>query len=205
VQVAIDPLFAGPGFRALESGEADIPALQRFFEENPEYFLVTSGEGPHAGQGREEFEALPPPDFAHDRKWVIRFVDAQGAMIALAIVMSNLPAPGVWHLALFIVATGLHGKGEAKSLHDALEGWMRGSGAQWLRLGVVVGNTRAERFWERLGYVEARRREGVPAGRRVNTVRTMLKPLGGEDLAGYLARVPRDRPESPQERHVRRT
>jgi ribosomal protein S18 acetylase RimI-like enzyme len=188
-------LFAGHGFRALEAGEADIPSLQRFFEENPAYFLAVTGEGPHAGQGREEFEELPPPDFPYDRKWVIRFVDAGGAMIALAIVVSDLPAPGVWHLGLFIVATRLHGSGEARTLHDALEEWIRGSGAQWLRLGVVVGNARAERFWERLGYAETRRREGVRAGRRVNTVRIMLKPLGGEALSGYLARVPRDRPE----------
>lgn len=188
-------LFAGPGFRALESGEADIPALQRFFEDNPEYFLVTSGEGPHADQGREEFEELPPPDFPYDRKWTIRFVDSGGAMLALAIVVSDLPAPGVWHLALFIVATRLHGSGEARHFHDALEAWIRGSGAQWLRLGVVAGNARAERFWERLGYAETRRREGVRAGRRVNAVRVLLKPLGGEDLAGYLARVPRDRPD----------
>jgi GNAT superfamily N-acetyltransferase len=188
-------LFAGPGFRALEAGEADVPSLQRFFEENPEYFLAVTGEGPHAGQGREEFEELPPPDLPYDRKWVIRFVDAGGAMIALAIVVSNLPAPGVWHLGLFIVATRLQGSGEAKSLHDVLEGWIRGNGAQWLRLGVVLGNARAERFWERLGYAEIRRREGVPAGRRANTVRIMLKPLGGEALSGYLARVPRDRPD----------
>ena len=30
-----------------------------------------------------------------------------------------------------------------------------------------------------------------------NTMRVMLKPLAGESLAGYLARVPRDRPGSP--------
>ena len=189
-------LFAGPGFRALEAGAADIPALQRFFEENPEYFQLVFGEGPHADQGREEFEEHPPPDFPYDRKWTVRFVDASGAMLGLAIVVSNLPATGVWHLGLFIVATRLHGSGEAKRLHDALEEWIRGSGAQWLRLGVVVGNARAERFWERMGYSETRRREGVKAGRQVNTVRVMLKPLGGETLPGYLARVPRDRPES---------
>jgi GNAT superfamily N-acetyltransferase len=190
-------LFEGTGFRALECGEADIPALQRFFEENPEYFLAVSGEGPHAGQGREEFEELPPPDFAYERKWTIRFVDAGGAMLAFAGVVSDLPAPGVWHIGLFIVATRLHGSGEARAFHEALEGWARGSGAQWLRLGVVVGNARAERFWERMGYAESRRREGVPAGRRVNAVRIMLKPLGGEALSAYLARVPRDRPGSP--------
>lgn len=188
-------LFAGPGFRALECGENDIPALQRFLEENPEYFLAVFGEGPHPGQAREEFEELPPPDFPYERKWTIRFVDARGAMLAWADVVSDLPAPGVWHIGLFIVATRLHGSGEAKAFHDALEGWARGNGAQWLRLGVVVGNARAERFWERMGYAETRRREGVQAGRRVNTVRVMLKPLGDESLGGYLARVPRDRAE----------
>jgi hypothetical protein len=60
----------------------------------------------------------------------------------------------------------------------------------------VVGNARAERFWERLGYAETRRREGVRAGRRVNSVRILLKPLGGETLPAYLGRVPRDRPGS---------
>jgi RimJ/RimL family protein N-acetyltransferase len=190
-------LFEGPGFRALECGEADVPALQRFYEENPEYFLIVSGEGPHAGQGREEFEELPPPDLAYERKWTIRFVDAGGALLAFAVIVSELPAPGVWHIGLFIVATRLHGTGEAKSFHKALEEWARENGAQWLRLGVVVGNARAERFWERMGYVEARRREGVRAGHRVNTVRIMLKPLGSESLPDYLARVPRDQPRSP--------
>jgi ribosomal protein S18 acetylase RimI-like enzyme len=189
-------LFAGPGLRALACGEADVPALQRFFEENPEYFLAVSGEGPHTGQAREEFEDRPPPGWPWDGKWMIRFVDADGAIVALADVVSNLLAPGVWHVGLFIVATRLHGSGRASEAFDALEGWIRDGGAQWLRLNVAVGNSRAERFWERKGFAEVRRREGVRIGRRDNTMRVMLKPLAGGGLAEYLARVPRDRPES---------
>jgi ribosomal protein S18 acetylase RimI-like enzyme len=189
-------LFAGPGFGALEAGAQEIPALQRFFEENPEYFLAVSGEGPHAGPAQEEFEDRPPPDCPWDGKWMIRFVDADGAIVALADVVSNLLAPGVWHVGLFIVATRLHGSGRASEAFDALEGWIRDGGAQWLRLNVAVGNTRAERFWERTGFAEVRRREGVRIGRQDNTMRVMLKPLAGGSLADYLARVPRDRPES---------
>jgi ribosomal protein S18 acetylase RimI-like enzyme len=189
-------LFAGPGFRALEAGAQEIPALQRFFEENPEYFLAVSGEGPHAGQALEEFEDRPPPGWPWDGKWMIRFVDAGGAMVALADVVSNLLAPGVWHVGLFIVATRLHGSGRASEAFDALEAWVRDGGAQWLRLNVAVGNTRAERFWERTGFAEVRRREGVRIGRQDNTMRVMLKPLAGGSLAEYLALVPRDRPES---------
>jgi hypothetical protein len=66
-----------------------------------------------------------------------------------------------------------------------------------MRLNVVVGNARAEAFWEKAGYFEVRRRGGVEIGRRVNVVRVMLKPLADEGLPSYLSRVPRDRAESP--------
>jgi hypothetical protein len=79
----------------------------------------------------------------------------------------------------------------------ALEAWMAGEGAQWSRLGVVVGNARAERFWQREGYRDVRRREGVQIGDRVNDLRVMAKPLAGGTLAQYLELVARDRPGSP--------
>jgi len=87
--------------------------------------------------------------------------------------------------------------GEARAIYGALEEWMRRGGARWLRLNVATGNLRAGRFWERMGYSEARRRDGVTIGRQVNTMRVMLKSVAGESLADYLARVPRDRPGSP--------
>ena len=75
---------------------------------------------------------------------------------------------------------------------------MRRNGADWARLGVVEGNARAERFWERLGYLEARKRCGVEMGKLTNTLRVMVKPLGGGKLPDYLSRVARDRPETKE-------
>ncbi len=190
-------LFESSACLALEIGPEDVPAIQRFYEENPEYFLVVSGEGPGPDAAREEFDDRPPADWPWDDFWFIRFVDAAGANVGVANVVRNLLAPGVWHVGLFIVATRLHGTGEAEKIYGALEDWMRGGGAQWLRLNVATGNARAGRFWERMGYAEARRREGVAIGRQVNTMRVMLKPLAGGSLAEHLARVPRDRPGAP--------
>jgi GNAT superfamily N-acetyltransferase len=116
-------------------------------------------------------------------------------MVAMANVVTDLLATGVWHIGLFIVATARHGCGEARVLYRGLEDWARSHGAAWMRLGVVRGNARAERFWESLGYLETRTREGIEMGRRVNTVRVMVKPLAGGTLEQYLALVPRDRPE----------
>jgi ribosomal protein S18 acetylase RimI-like enzyme len=74
---------------------------------------------------------------------------------------------------------------------------MRDNGARWLRLGVVEGNTRAERFWEKQGYVEVRKRGDYPVGERLATLRMMVKLPADGSLGEYLERVPRDRPESP--------
>ena len=179
-------------FRAVELGLADIPRLQRFFDDNPEYFLTITGEPPTPQEADEEIRSALPDGWPHTKKWILGFVDERDAIIGTAVVISDLIALGVWHVGLFFVATRLHGGGAAALICDRLEAWIHDQGAQWLRLGVVRGNRRAERFWERRGFVDLRERE-VPMGARINTVRVMAKPLAGGSFADYLAQVPRDR------------
>jgi GNAT superfamily N-acetyltransferase len=126
---------------------------------------------------------------------LLAFRSADGDIVAVADVIADLFAAGIWHVGFFMAADRLHGSGVPRALYAHLEGWMRAQGARWLRLAVVRGNARAERFWTRHGYVETRLRHGVAMGARVNTVRVMMKPLEGGDLAGYLALVERDRPD----------
>ena len=82
------------------------------------------------------------------------------------------------------------------ALYASLESLMRSAGAEWVRLGVVVGNTRAERFWEKAGFVEVRRRYGVELDHVTRDLRVMVKPLSGGRLERYLGLVERDRPDA---------
>ena len=189
-------LFAAGAYRAVELGAEDVPDLQRFFDLNPEYFLAVGGQPATLAEAHQEIHGALPAGWPYTKKWSIGFVDGSGALIGMADVVSNLLAPGVWHIGLFIVATALHGRGAAQALYHELERWSRERGAQWLRLGVVEGNARAERFWIRCAYVEVRKRDNFEVGTLVRTVRVMAKPLAGGTLAEYLALVARDRPES---------
>jgi GNAT superfamily N-acetyltransferase len=188
-------LFGAGAIRAIELGDDDVVRLQRFFELNPEYFIDVSGQPPSSGEARDEIHGPLPAGWVFTKKWIVGFLDERDALAAMANVVSDLLAPSVWHIGLFIVTTRLHGSGLAQSLYGELEGWMRSLGAQWLRLGVVQGNARAERFWERLGFVDVRERKSVEMGARVNTIRVMAKPLAGGTIQQYLALVSRDRPE----------
>lgn len=184
-----------PGrFACVEMTASSAPRLQRFFEENPGYFVAVNGAPPGPREAAEELSGAPPKEFAFEKVWKLAFEDA-GEMVGMADVVSHMLARDVWHIGLFIVATRLHGTGAALEMYGQLEAWIRSSGARWIRLGVVAGNARAERFWEKAGYVEVRRRNGVAMGRRTNDLRVMVKPLAGATIPAYLALVARDRPE----------
>jgi len=188
-------LFAAGVYEAVELAEEDLPALQAFFVANPEYFQAVTGAPPRPDEATQEFESRPHPSVPYAKVYILGFLDSSGLMVAMASVMAGLLSPHVWHISLFIVATALHGTGTAGLLYAWLEKWAKDEGASWLRLGVVVGNSRAERFWEKAGYEEVRR---VPEqlGSMTHTSRVMIKPLGGLDVDEYLREVPRDRPES---------
>jgi GNAT superfamily N-acetyltransferase len=189
-------LFDTASFHCTEMTAPMIPRLQDFFESNPEYHVAVGGRAPRPGEAREEFESLPPPEWPFERKWVIEFSADDGEMIGMADVISNLFVRGVWHIGLFVIATRLRGQGAAYLVYDGLEAWMRDNGARWSRLGVVEGNQRAGRFWEKLGYIEVRRRPDVKIGERTHNLRVMVKPLATATISEYLALVARDREES---------
>jgi len=186
------PLFSSGAFRCDEMAPAEVPRLQRFFEANPEYFLAVEGAPPGPDAGREAYGSKPPAEWPWDRKIVLGFEDASGALVAMADVIANLFSKGIWHVGLYIVATPLHGTGAARTMYQAMESWMRSQGADWSRLNVVVGNARAERFWRSMEYMEVRQRHGVEMGRRTHDLRVMVKPLTGRGMDDYFARVKRD-------------
>ena len=174
----------------------DLPALQAFYEANPLYWHQCLGQAPTLTEAHDDFFGGPPADWPKNRQWMIGITAREPELAGAAGLISDLFIESVWHVGFFMVATRRHGDGSAQRMYAVLEDWMRAQGARWLRLGVVIGNTRAERFWQRLGYLEVRRRTAVEMGRRVNDLRVMVKPLTGESITAYLARVERDRPET---------
>jgi GNAT superfamily N-acetyltransferase len=190
--------FAAGVYEAVELAEEDLPALQDFFVANPEYFQAVTGVPPRPDEARQEFESRPHPSLPYDKIYILGFLDSSGQMVAMATVITGLLAPRVWHISLFMIATALHGTGTGGLLYAGLEKWAKDEGASWLRLDVVIGNRKAERFWEKAGYKDVQRLS-TQLGSMTHTVRVMVKPLRGSDIDEYLREVPRDRPRRPPE------
>jgi GNAT superfamily N-acetyltransferase len=189
-------LFAAAGLHARVLRADEVPRLQALFDANPDYFQTVNGRNANPDEAQVEFDELPPPHLPFRERWMLGVFDDAGALVGVVLVLSDLGAPGVWHLALFLLATPLHGRGMAAPLLHALESWAIAGGAQWMRLGVVTANARGRRFWERCGYRPVRMRENVDTGGRLNDLLVCTKPLAGGTVDDYLALVPRDRPDS---------
>ncbi len=183
------------GITTIELSADRAPLLQAFFDENPAYFLATSGEPAGPGEALEENTSTVPANMSFSKKWVIGYADDQGKLVAMANVITDLLATSIFHIGTFIVATSRHGSGDAQVLNRGLEDWARANGAAWMRLGVVEGNARAERFWASVGYRKVRARPGIEMGSRTVTVQNMVKPLLAGSLEQYFTLAPRDDPE----------
>jgi len=182
----------------VDATRADIPALQAFLEANPGYTAMIEARPVQPDAAQIEFDERPPAALPYRcvRHLLVR-ERAGGALDGWVQVVEDLLAPGIWHIGLFLVAEARHGSGLAQALHAALEAWAAGGGARWLRLGVAAVNVRGARFWRRQGYAYVCAREVEAGGGRVNEIWVLVKPLAGNDLAGYLAAQARDAAAAP--------
>ena len=78
------PLFRAGPLSCAEIVSGDLPALQRFFQANPEYHIAVTGDAPAPDEAQQEFESLPPADWPFERKWLLRFDQDDGSMIGMA-------------------------------------------------------------------------------------------------------------------------
>ena len=164
-------------------------AVAAFFVENPDYFHIVHGCAPQPDEARDEIDDRLPEGWSFTRKWKIGYFDGTGALVAMVSIVSDLLAPGVWHMGLFMVASSLRGRGIARQLHRELEDWAAEQGARWLRLSVVFANVRAEGFWRACGYVEARTRDGIELGQLLHRVRIMAAVLERFAAQGEASRA----------------
>jgi GNAT superfamily N-acetyltransferase len=177
-------LFSVGSIRAERFREKTIDRAQAFVEANPAYSLLATGEPPKPGDAMRELTERPAPVRPEDL-FFLGFWQRED-LVAIANVLRTWPVPGISHVGLFQVAEAWHGREVSTPCYEALERWMIAEFApRWLRLGVLATNTRALRFWSRMGYHETGRKADVPYGRLRHVLVVMIKPVRGEPDEAY--------------------
>ena len=137
-------------------------------------------------EAKHEFADVPPAGMAYREMWLLGFFDGAGALIGVATIVGD-----------FLVDTsGTSASSSSRRRCTAAASRTRsiaGSSAGWssrARGGCASASSRAasraERFWQRCGYVQVRERGPVTMGKKSNLLRVMAKPLGGGTIDEYL-------------------
>ncbi len=145
---ATDP---GLALRLLQATAEDMAALQAVLERAPRYFELVQGAPPGPAEAQSTYTALPAGKGYEDK--YVWGLDAGGAMIGCADVIRGWNVPDKAMIGLLLLAEPWQGRGIGRTFVGLVEEAV----AQWpeittLRIGVVVANGRARRFWEGLGY-----------------------------------------------------
>jgi hypothetical protein len=120
------------GLHAIELAADSEMLFQRFYEENPLYFMAVKGEPAAPDEAHKEIQGELPAGWPYTKKWLVGYRDEEGELAAMANVVSDLLAPHVWHIGLFMVGTSRHGTGLAQMLYEGLEAWAVANAATWL-------------------------------------------------------------------------
>ena len=156
-------------------GSADAPCLQRFLETCDDYFRLISGKsvGPH--EADTELASLPPGKTLDD-KFFVGLQEPDGTLAGVFDLIKDYPEPGIWYLGLLLLHPANRSKGHGEAIHVQVSAWVRSQGGSAIRLGVVEKNTKALKFWTRLGYQELARKP-VQMGGHMHEVRVLQKAL----------------------------
>jgi ribosomal-protein-alanine N-acetyltransferase len=112
--------------------------------------------------------------------WTLLRIDGAGALLGYAVAMAGVDE---MHLLNLTVAPAHQGRGHAGALLDRLQAHALAQDLRSIWLEVRTGNARAQRLYERRGFVRVGARPGyypAPAGQREDAV-VMSLALRGDD------------------------
>ena len=129
--------------------EADIAAALELLRTNPAYFRIVPPEQTFESVAFD-IRRLPPRTVPED-KFYLGFWDGE-TLAALLDLILHYPNRQTAFFGFFMLASSRQGRGEAAALMEEAVAALRRSFSA-VRLGVAAGNTRAEHFWTKLGFV----------------------------------------------------
>lgn len=160
-----------PNFHVRPVVDGDVPALERLFDEDPEYFEIN---------GRrfsvEEMRTALLPGRTLDDKFTY-VLERGGKPEGIIDIVRGFPEPHVWYLGFIFLSTRVRGGGAGRRCLHALYDWVRGQGGTAIRLGVVEPNLKARHLYATEGFEFEAMREIDPENKRMRRTLVLRRAL----------------------------
>jgi GNAT superfamily N-acetyltransferase len=173
-----DPYGPGRRYHTRRLEPPDLPALQRLFEQAPDYFVATTGTPPATDEAERAFVGGPPTRSVNDKHSIGVFADEK-RLVGVLDAIPDFPTDGTCTIGLLLLDPAVRGAGLGAATLAAFEEWMAAHGTTCFRTAVAARLERGLRFLEREGYREVSRLEGYGAAAHGATVVFLEKRRDG--------------------------
>ncbi|SKA96785.1 Acetyltransferase (GNAT) domain-containing protein [Caloramator quimbayensis] len=128
----------------------DFNIVKELCEKCSDYYLLIEGVLPSKKDVDEIFIDLPP-NKSYEDKYVLG-IFKYDELAGIVDIVRDFPDAGEWMLGLMLIKIDERGNGLGRNVHRALSEWASNLGAKSFRIGVVIDNHKAMKFWSNLGY-----------------------------------------------------
>lgn len=137
--------------RLRELTPSDLDALQSLLERGSDYFLLHEDRPPTATEARDDWDAVPSGT-PRNHKHVIGLFGPE--LVGVVDVVRDWPRAGTWIIGLLLLDPAARRRGLGARTVSAIDAWAARSGADRLRIAVVLANAGGLKFWQALGFTE---------------------------------------------------
>jgi ribosomal protein S18 acetylase RimI-like enzyme len=152
----------------------DAPALQALVEACGDYYQLVYGQPAPKSEAELLMAELPRGKTLADKFMFGIFERTQ--LTGVVDLVRDFRRVREWYLGLLLLEPATRQRGRGTMVLEEVLSWLRGEGADSLRLAVAEQNQRALRFWQRHGFRLDHKSEPRQLGARL----TVLLELGRE-------------------------
>ncbi|MDR2976747.1 MAG: GNAT family N-acetyltransferase [Streptococcaceae bacterium] len=117
-----------------------------------DYGRLENAEEFDALESAKEFFDTLPPGKSYADKQTLGVYDDSDQLMGLVDLAKNYPIDGTYFLGLLLLVPSARANGLGHRVHEEIISLVRKQGARKLRLGVLVNNPKALKFWQAQGY-----------------------------------------------------
>jgi ribosomal protein S18 acetylase RimI-like enzyme len=156
--------------------QSELPELQAMLEKSQDFSLLTDGQPVQPDAAQSVLSELPPGKTLDD-KLVLGIRNDHANLAGVLDIMDGYPEPGVCWIGLLEIPPEYRGMHLGYSVLSELEKLVVRSGIFRLQLGVLQDNLPALAFWQKMGFIEIRRKTDYASGQKTHVVLVMEKVL----------------------------